>query len=224
MNGLKAAPVKIMWHPGLPIFSSEAFLKVVGDEYGWLGGFADSGTLRCALPYTVIKKASFRIVRFRVETIPFGEKVELAEEKVFLNSAVEYFRSLGADLIVPATNNTIFRTFPDGAVVAPYGSYVIDLNNSEDTLWSNLHPKHRNVIRNATKRGVQIRSGLEFESIAYELVRDTLKRSKLGFMPYDEFQRLIQSFHGNVKINIVKKLNFTSKIIELNTYREMSLK
>ncbi len=55
------------------------------------------------------------MVRFRVETIPLEEELDVQEEKSFLNSAVEYFRSIGADMIIPATTNTIFRTYPDGA-------------------------------------------------------------------------------------------------------------
>ena len=34
---MKATPIEINWHPGLPIYASESFLKAVGDEYGWLG-------------------------------------------------------------------------------------------------------------------------------------------------------------------------------------------
>ena len=67
---MNAKPVEINWHPRLPIFARESFLKAVGDEYGWLGGFSEHGELRCILPYTVIRKAIFRMVRFRVETIP----------------------------------------------------------------------------------------------------------------------------------------------------------
>ena len=86
--------VDINWHPGLSIYASESFLKAVGDEYGWIGGFDDSGKLRCILPYTIIKKAIFRMVRFRVETIPVGEELDIEDEKSFLNSAMEFFRSL----------------------------------------------------------------------------------------------------------------------------------
>ena len=77
---MKAKPVEINWHPGLPIFARESFLKSVGDEYGWLGGFSDNGELRCVLPYTIIRKAIFRMVRFRVETIPLGNGLNIQEE------------------------------------------------------------------------------------------------------------------------------------------------
>ena len=192
--------IDINWNPDLSIYASEPFLNAVGDEYGWIGGFDDSGRLRCILPYTIIKKAIFRMARFRVETIPLEGELDIEEEKSFLNSAVEYLRSIGADMIIPATTNTIFRIYPDGAVAAPYGSYIIDLNQPEETLWKNLHQKHRNVVRNAIKKGVEIRSGMEYLNIAYELLRDTLKRSKLGFMGHKEFTLYVRSLNENVKI------------------------
>ncbi len=201
---MKAVPVEIDWNPGLSIYASEGFLKLVGDEYGWLGGFDDSGKLRCILPYTVIRKAIFRMVRFRVETSPMAEGFGIEEEKSFLNNAVEYFRSTGADMIIPASNNTIFRTYPDRAEAAPYGSFIIDLSQAEETLWSNLHSKHRNVVRNAMKKGVEIRSGPEHVITAYELVRDTLKRSKLGFMGLHAFEHFVKGLGENVKILVAE--------------------
>src|SRR6266403_244348 len=109
---MRATAVKIDWHPGLPIYASEAFLKTVSDEYGWIGGIDGFGKLRCVLPYTVVRRAILRMVRFRVETISMGPELSVEEERSFLNSAVGFLRSTGADLIIPATTNTIFRTYP----------------------------------------------------------------------------------------------------------------
>ena len=67
--------IDINWHPELTIYSSEAFLKTVSDEYGWIGGFTNTGELRCILPYTIVRKAIFRMVRFRVETILVGKEI-----------------------------------------------------------------------------------------------------------------------------------------------------
>jgi len=199
---MKATPIEIKWHPGLSIFASEAFLKAVGDEYGWLGGIDESGKLRCILPYTIIRKAIFRMVRFRVETIPLGGKLEVEEEKSFLNSVVEYFRSTGADMIIPATTNTIFRTYPDGAEAAPYGSYIIDLQQPEDTLWRNIDRIYRQNINTALKKTVSIRSGIEHLDDTYTLVVDTFKRSKLPFMSYEAFKRYVLGLGENGKIMI----------------------
>ena len=199
---MRATRIEINWHTGLPIYASESFLKLVGDEYGWLGGISNSGKLRCILPYTVIRKTIFRMARFRVETIPIGDELDVQEEKMFLDGTVNYFRSAGVDMIIPATTNTIFRTYPDGAIVAPYGTFIIDLTQPEEVLWSNLHSKHRNVVRNAMKNGIEIRSGIENLDLAFELVRSTLKRSNLGFMNYVRFKRFVLGLNGNVKIFI----------------------
>lgn len=193
--------MEIAWHPGLSIFAFEPFLKAVGDEYGWLGGFDNAGNLRCVLPYTIIRKAIFSMVRFRVETMPMVEDFSVEEEKAFLNSAVEYFRSTGADMIMPATTNTIFRTYPDGAIVAPYGSYVIDLREPEDNLWRNVRKTYRQNISRAQNDGVCIRNGIEENlDVAYTLVRDTFKRSKLPFMSHNEFKHYVLSIADNCKI------------------------
>lgn len=195
--------IEINWHPELSIYASETFLKAVSDEYGWLGGIDNSGRLRCILPYTIIRKtALFRMVRFRVETIPLEESLSIEEEKSFLNSAVDYFRSIRADMIIPASTNTIFRTYPDGADVAPYGTYIIDLSQTEEKLWNDLHSNHRNKVRKAMKNGVEIRSGMEYINTAYELIQNTFKRSKLGFMGHKEFTRLALGLGENVKVFI----------------------
>ena len=199
---MKAKPVEIMWNPGLPIFARESFLKAVGDEYGWLGGFSEHGELRCILPFTIIKKAIFRMVRFRVETIPVGQELDVQEEKSFLDNSIEYFRSVGADLIIPATTNTIFRTYPQGADAAPYGSYVIDLVQTEDTLWRNIGQKTRQNINTALKDGVYICSGIEHLDKAYLLVRDTFKRSNIPLMSYESFKRYLTGLGEYEKVMI----------------------
>ena len=199
---MNAKKIEINWHPGLPIFASESFLKAVGDEYGWLGGFDDSGKLRCILPYTIIRKAIFRMVRFRVETIPLEEGFDVSEEKSFLNSAIKYFRSIGADMIIPATTNTIFRTYPDGADAAPYGSYIIDLTQPEDILLKNIERITRQNIKAASKKGVSIRDGMEHQDAAYILIRDTFRRSKLPFMSIDAFKRYLHGLGENGKLLI----------------------
>jgi hypothetical protein len=200
VHSIKALEIGINWHSGLSIFASEPFLRAVGDEYGWLGGIDDRGRLRCILPYTLIRKAGFRMVRFRVETIPVGEGIDESEEKSFLNSVVDHCRSLRADVIIPATNNTIFRTFPDGADAAPYGSYIIDLCQSEDELWRNINGKTRQNINGALRAGVCVRSGSEYLEPAYSLISATFKRSNIRFMDFEAFKRFIDGLGSYGKI------------------------
>ena len=201
---MKAAPIEIDWHSDLSIYASEKFLRTVGDEYGWLGGTDDSGKIRCILPYTIVRKALVRMVRFRVETILLDESLGVEEERSFLDSAVEYFRSVRADIIIPATTNTIFRTYPTGAIAAPYGTLIIDLDRDEEALFNNLSSSHRRKIRLATKSGVKILAGFEHAEIAYALVRDTFKRSSMPFMDYAAFQRMVDSLGENIKIMVAE--------------------
>ncbi|MEW6187418.1 MAG: peptidoglycan bridge formation glycyltransferase FemA/FemB family protein [Thermodesulfobacteriota bacterium] len=176
----------------------------MGDGYGWLGGFDSSGELRCILPYTVIRKAIIRMIRFRVETIPLTEAFTEAEEKAFLNSAADLFRSQGAAMIMPATTNTIFRTYPDGAVAAPYGSFIVDLTQDETMLFGHQSSSHRRKVRLAEKQDVKILYGIQYLEIAYHLVRETFKRSDLPFMGLKDFKRYITGLGENVRIFVAE--------------------
>jgi len=197
---MKAVPIPIKWEPALPIFASEPFLKAVSNEYGWLGGVRDRGKLCCILPYTIVRKGIVRMVRFRVETIPLQEDFDPNEERDFLNSSVTYFRALGADVIIPPTTNTIFRTYPDGADAAPYGSYVVDLRPPEETLWQKISRITRQNIGTAKKDGVRIHVGAESLPEVHALIKATFERSKLPFMSFEALQRFVTGLEDNGRI------------------------
>ncbi len=189
---MEIRPVEIQWHSGLPIFAKGSFLESVGDRYGWLGGFSRFGELRCILPYTIIKKSILRMARFRVETIPLSNGFGLEEERDFLNGTLRQLASLGADMIIPATTNAIFRTYPNCAHAAPYGSYIIDLSLSEETLWKNIDRIMRQNINSASKAGIAIREATPAEiPSAHRMIKDTFKRSKLSFMGLMSFRKFI---------------------------------
>ena len=181
---MRVVSIPIDWNPSLSIFASENFLQSVGDEYGWLGGIDSTGAVVCFLPYTILYKGPFRLVRFRVETIYTDKMLETEEEKNFLNGVVEYFKSEGMGIIIPATTNSIFKTYPDGAVAVPYGTYIIDLQKSENEIFSNFNSSHRRKVRKAEKSNIQIQSGLEVTEAAYNLIKIKFKRSRLRFMDY----------------------------------------
>jgi len=197
-------PIPIDWHPDLSIFASEPFLRAVSDRYGWLGGFAESGRLLCFLPYTIVKKPFTNLIRFRVETIPIDQNFSLEQEKAFLNEAIVYFKKIKGEVIIPATTNTIFRTYPDGAIAAPYGTFKIDLSQPEELIWKGMSESHRRKIRLAQKSNVIIKSGPEYVEIVYSLVRDTFKRSGLGFMKINDFKKYLAGLNQNVLISVAE--------------------
>ena len=202
---ISAGSIKIQWDSSLSVFAKEEFLRAVGDDYGWLGGIDESGTLRCVLPYTVIRKAGLRMVRFRVETIPCGMGLHALEEKSFLNSVVQCFRKTRADVIIPASTNAIFQTYPDGAVAAPYGTYFIALAQPEDALWAAVSASHRRHVRSAEKSGVQVRSAPECVTTAHSIIRNTFGNSSLPFMPLKNFARMIEGLEGNVHLFVAER-------------------
>lgn len=197
---LRAEPVPIRWDSSLPVFAKDEFLRAVGDDYGWLGGIDEDGNLRCFLPYTVVRKLGVRMVRFREATIPCGDDLDVPEEKSFLNSVVRYFQNFGADIIIPASNNAIFRTYPDCAVAAPYGSYSIALDLPETALWAAVSASHRRQVRSAEKQGVRVRNAPEHLSTAHTIIRDTFARSSMSYMSYDRFVRFTDGLLGNIHV------------------------
>lgn len=204
VNKLTAMPTDIHWNAGMPVFASEAFLKSVSRDYGWIGGADASGQLRCILPYTVIHKLGVRIIRFRGETVPLAAGFEVEEEKSFLNSTVEYLRGVGADMIIPASNNSLFRTYPDGALAAPYGTIINDLQQPEEALWAGVATDFRQNIRKAAKNGVQIKRGKEYLDSSYDLVAETLARSGMKFRSRDEFKAILGNLDQNVEIFVAE--------------------
>lgn len=202
MTKLRAVPVPINWHSGLSIFASEPFLRAVGDEYGWIGGVDERGECRCLLPYTIVHKLGVNLVRFRVETIPLKQDFSIADENAFLTNAMEYLKTIGGDVVIPASTNTVFRTYPNSALAAPYGSYFIDLQQSEETLWRHINYTTRKNINTAVRQGVTVRSDPECMRPAHDLISETFRRSKLPFMNYNAFVRFLHGLGENGRIMI----------------------
>ncbi len=204
MSVVKAIPCDITWHQGLSIFASEPFLRAVSDDYGWIGGVDERGALRCILPYTVSARMGVRLARFRVETIVTASDFDVDEERLFLGYVKEYLRAIGADFIIPPTTNAIFRTYPNGADAAPYGSYVVDLTQPEELLWRGIDRITRQNISSAEKSGVSISIGAEYLDVSYALIRETFKRSSLPFMGSRALDRYVQGLGEQGKVVVAK--------------------
>ncbi len=190
----------IKWNADLPIYASEASLRTESDEFGWIGGTDDERRLRCVLPYTVLRKGGLRMIRFRTATIPLEAQLSIDEEKSFLNNVVEHFRSSGADLILPSGNTAIFRTYPDTAQAAPYGTFVLDLDKPEEAIAEEIERTHRRNIRKAQEAGVEVKCSLEYLDVSYELFASTMKRSAASFKSYSDFKRKLLALGEHLRI------------------------
>ncbi len=191
-------PIKFSWDNSFPIFAAEDYLRSIADEYGWIGGFIDN-QLKFVLSYIVKHKLFFKYLQFQMETIYLDPSLTTKDEKNFLNSTVDFLSGEGFDFIIQPPTNTVFNTFPDHSIYAPFGSYILDLRGSEDDLWSRIHQKHKNVIRRADKNNVEIRVGNQYRDMAYEILKETMERSRKGFEEYNRFIQLIESLGNNVR-------------------------
>lgn len=205
VNSLRAVPVEMNWHSEMPVFASPDFLKSVGDEYGWVGGLDQSEKLRCILPYTVVRKPGLRLVRFRVETIPVGGDLSIDDERAFLTSSLTYFRSIGTDMIIPAANTALFRTYPERAIAAEYGTFVKDLRQPEESVFGEIHADFRKKIRAAVRGGVEIRAGHEYLDRAHEIIAETLSRSGAKIVKKaDDFKKGLSGLGSHLKVFVAE--------------------
>lgn len=202
---MRVRQTSIAWTPELSIFASEPYLRALGGEYGWIGGVDDDDQVRCVLPYLVIRKTLLQMIRFPAQTILVDPELSVAEEQRFLDSAMRHFRATGAGVVIPGTTNAIFRTFPTGADAVPYGSYVLDLRETEESLWSGVNSSHRRLIRAAVRDEIEVRVAPEAIEDAYRLILHTFQVASMPFMDLSSFRRLIESLGEHVRIMLAER-------------------
>ena len=120
-----------------------------------------------------------------------GELVISENEKEILDVFVAaLMKDKKVDRILQPAVWSLFQGFPENSTVAPFGSYQINLENSEEELWKALHSKHRNVVRNAEKKGASILSGEEAIARFYKLYKGTMERNDMFLEPQSYFEKL----------------------------------
>ena len=102
-------------------------------------------------------------------------------ERFFLENFIKLVRSLKKyDRISVGDNFSISHAVPRDSVYSKFGTYYINLQSqTEETLFGNIHTKHRNVIKNAEKNNVVIKYGEECIEEFYLLYRQTMQRSNM---------------------------------------------
>lgn len=137
------------------VFYSEGILKEgqkSGNEILFL--YSD----KYVIPVTLSKRSIFYYAHLNVEPAIIKDGEETL--KSFLDDVCTYLKNtLKVQWINQTSAASFFMDFPTGSKHIPFGSHVIDLSLDEDSLWKNVHSKHRNVIKKAEKDGVTIECG-----------------------------------------------------------------
>ena len=180
----------------LPIVATKEFLSSKSDKYGW---FISNAFI---LPFIIEKKFIFNRIIFTYSVI--SKTNDDASQKQFLNEVVKISRTLDVDFIYQPYAFAIFEDVPDDCISVPFGSYKVDLTLDEDTLFKNLHSKHRNVVRKAQKNSLEVLNGIEYKDECFELIRDTLVRQQQPYMSKDAVDKMHDNFGDYIAFYIVK--------------------
>ena len=120
------------------------------------------------LPVLISEKITIKYGLFVSEPMCYSEETGIRKKVDFLNVANQVLAKEGVAWISTAAT-ALFDAFPDGCPRIPFGSHIIDLTLTEETLLKNMHSKHRNAVRRAERNGVSVVCGRE------ELIEDYLK-------------------------------------------------
>jgi len=146
-------------------------------------------------PFEIIESKLLTFGRFLYQpTYIDGRMPSKAQELEILNSWVAYLKRMKiVHRIAQPSTASLFQSFPTGATYCPFGSYRIDLQLSTEILWKNLHPKHRNGIRSAEKKGAYIKVGNSQLDTFHQLYKSTMNRSKMHAESLTYFKQLFDS-------------------------------
>lgn len=190
------------------VYAQEAYLKTLSQEYGWLCTY-DNGKLRYLIAYVIKRRLLFKYMQMQTGIISIGGGADIREEQFFLNESLKTIKAMNLDFVGQSPNHTLFDTYPNGAIYAPFGSYRINLLEDKEKIWKAVHSKHKNVIRKAEKEGVVIKYGESYINEAIDLLNETYQRQSLGLIDKPKFikehKTLINS--GNIAVFVAYKDN-----------------
>lgn len=175
------------------ILSSEKYLSVKSDNYGW---FVDD---KYYMPFFVSRKLIFKWIVITYPPTPLTSNASLEDEKLFLDSICLYLKAnkkVCDHITMPQTNVVlnVETTYGDNI---PWGSYIVDLNKSDDELMMSFHSKHRNVIKKAVKDGVTVNLNANPKDV-YQCIKDTLIRQHVHYPEITYYNALLEKLPNNV--------------------------
>lgn len=172
-----------------PYFATTPWLKQNFQRFYWIVG------MDLWMPVGFRKQAIWHFAQIAGAPLHMdGSRPSPELESAFMEQALVILRAEGVDMIRQPSTHIHFQSVPTGARACAFGSYQVDLSQSEEELWAKVHQKHRNVIRKAEKDGVQIEIGAHLLPEALELFTQTLTvRSHVGMHSPEWFHTNVQN-------------------------------
>jgi len=141
-----------------------------------------------------------------LECEPYTYNLDKYEnEKIFLDSAMKVFKKLGIQWTM-TTNTSRFHEYPTNAKTILSGNHIIDLTQTEEELWSNMHSKHRNSVRRGEKGEMDLEIGNKELIDRYTpLSNETYARSGQGGTVSHYYSSLVKHLEKNSIIALLSK-------------------
>ncbi len=178
------------------ICASQSFLAAWSDDYGW---FTDGAHV---LPFFIVERSGYRQMVFTIETIFVHDPTPLDAERSFLERVARLAMDTDADFIAQPRTTSVFRTAPRGSISVPWGSYRVDLAQSEEALFASFHRHHRRLVCKADRAGLTVASGRDCLEECYALIRGLLEREEKPCLPKRLFERFATALGNGVGFHL----------------------
>jgi hypothetical protein len=175
------------------VFAQSSYLKASSEDYGW---FVGAGYV---LPFYIDKILFFKRLIFTTAPLEYNSTAKRSNVHQFLDAVIDLCKNNNlCDFISKPQSNAVFPIAPSQSIHCEWGSYVTNIDGSDEDLLKSFHSKHRNVIIKAIKDGVTVSQTTDYV-LVQACIKETVSRQNVPYFPSLEFvQTLYRTMESNV--------------------------
>ena len=180
-------------------FYSNGYLKLLKDKYFPIYVYDQNFVILV----NINKKYIFINAELPVEYICYNE-IESQSVKIFLDKLVLFLiKEFKIQWVNITPASAFFYDYPTISSRIPFGSHVINLKLTEEELWNNIHPKHRNGINRSEKVNIETKfGGIELLNEYISLEKETWLRSGIDVNSKESAKNYFNFFPDKIIIAI----------------------
>lgn len=156
-------------------------------------------------------KGLFNYVNFPTE--PFiranssASDIEFGEQQLFLDECISVLKKVyHVDWTLMPGAGSLFKAYPTNSKRIKFGNYILDMEQSEESIFSGFTSKHRNMVRRGEKAGIVIRiGGKELLKEYMDLDAGLWSRNHVDVDFSDIYNRIVDYFDQQYMIGIAYK-------------------
>ncbi len=151
-------------------------------------------------PIKNYKTKFLKIIQFQFPPIDVnGERLKNVEEKFFCEAAIKFItENKLAHRIAQPKNYALFNVLPAKAVSAPFGTYIIKLQNKTgEQILESMQARYRSAIRQTEKLNVEIKYGAPELKTFQKLHAKTMERTGAYVEEYESLKDELLALPNN---------------------------